>query len=61
MGEIGVPVWQMLLLLVVVGLEDAQREPKIAEEVSPIYQVERLTASGQQELIGYMLLKYAGG
>lgn len=42
-------------LIVEVGLEDAKREPKIADKGSPIYQDERLTASGQRELIGYML------
>src|SRR5439155_24042585 len=42
-------------LLVEVGLEDARREPKIAEKGSPMYHPPELTASGKPELIGYLL------
>lgn len=35
--------------------EDALVEPKIAEKGDPIYQAPELTASGQRELIGYLL------
>jgi len=44
-------------LLIEVLPEDAEREPKIKEFGSPIYQVPRLTASGERELIGYILNK----
>jgi len=42
-------------LLIEVLPQDAEREPKIAERGSPIYEDPRLTASGQKELIGYLL------
>jgi Fe-S-cluster containining protein len=42
-------------LLVEVDLEDAKREPKIAELGSPMYLPPELTASGEQELAGYIL------
>jgi len=42
-------------LIIEVGLEDAEREPKIAEKGSPIYTDYRLTASKQPELEGYLL------
>jgi hypothetical protein len=42
-------------LLIEVSVLDSQREPKIRKRGSPIYQDPRLTASGQRELIGYML------
>jgi Fe-S-cluster containining protein len=42
-------------LIIEVGLDDAKREPKIAEKGSPINADPRLTASGKPELEGYML------
>lgn len=48
-------------LIIEVSLRDAEREPKIKELGSPIYQDARLTASGKQELIGYMLNKVSPG
>ena len=42
-------------LIIEVDLEDAKREPKIAELGSPTYQHPALTESGQRELIGYLL------
>ena len=42
-------------LIIEVLLEDAEREPRIAELGSPIYHPAELTASGQRELIGYLL------
>lgn len=42
-------------LLIEVGLEDAKREPRIAEFGSPIYTDARLTGTGQAELVGYLL------
>jgi Fe-S-cluster containining protein len=42
-------------LIIEVLLEDAEREPKIAERGSPIYTDPRLTESGQKELEGYLL------
>jgi Fe-S-cluster containining protein len=42
-------------LIVEVGLDDAEREPKIKELGSPLYTPPELTASGQRELEGYML------
>jgi Fe-S-cluster containining protein len=42
-------------LIIEVGLDDAKREPKIAEKGSPIYLDARLTASGKEELEGYLL------
>jgi Fe-S-cluster containining protein len=42
-------------LLVEVDLEDARREPQIAEKGSPIYQPPELSTSGERELIGYPL------
>jgi len=44
-------------LIIEVLPEDAEREPKIKELGSPIYEDPRLTASGQRELIGYLLNK----
>ncbi len=42
-------------LLIEADLEDAKREPEIAERGDPIYEDPRLTASGKRELIGYLL------
>jgi Fe-S-cluster containining protein len=42
-------------LLVEVGLEDAEREPKIRERGSPIYTSAILTGAVQRELAGYLL------
>ncbi len=42
-------------LLIEVSLEDAEREPKIAERGDPMYEHPNLTASGKRELIGYFL------
>jgi Fe-S-cluster containining protein len=42
-------------LIIEADVEDAKREPRIAQEGSPIYDDPRLTASGQRELIGYLL------
>jgi len=41
-------------LLIEVGLEDAEREPKI-KEADPIYLPPEITRSGKKELIGYLL------
>jgi Fe-S-cluster containining protein len=38
-----------------VRLDDAEREPKIKEHGSPIYASADCTASGKEELEGYML------
>ena len=42
-------------LLIEVGLEDAEREPKIKEHGSPLYTPPELTESGERELEGYLL------
>jgi hypothetical protein len=42
-------------LIIEVDVEDAKREPRIAEKGSPIYADPRLTASGDKELEGYLL------
>jgi len=42
-------------LIIEVGLDDANREPKIKEHGSPIYAPGELTATGQPELEGYLL------
>src|SRR5271163_4166163 len=42
-------------LIIEAEVEDAKREPRIAERGGPIYQDERLTVSGRRELIGYLL------
>jgi Fe-S-cluster containining protein len=42
-------------LIIEVGLEDAEREPKIKEHGSPTYTPPELTASGHKELEGYLL------
>jgi Fe-S-cluster containining protein len=42
-------------LLIEADVRDAEREPLIAQKGKPIYQDERLTASGQKEMIGYFL------
>jgi Fe-S-cluster containining protein len=42
-------------LLIEVSVEDAEREPKIAERGDPMYEHPNLTASGNRELIGYFL------
>ncbi len=47
-------------LIVEVGLEDAEREPKIKERCSPIYAPPEFTESGKPELEGYMLNKTEG-
>jgi Fe-S-cluster containining protein len=44
-------------LLIEVGLDDAEREPRI-KEAEPIYEHPRLTASGKKELIGYLLNRF---
>jgi len=44
-------------LIIEVLPQDAEREPKIKELGSPIYEDPRLTASGEKELIGYLLNK----
>jgi len=41
-------------LLIEVGLEDAEREPRI-KEAEPIYDPPELTNSGRKELVGYLL------
>jgi Fe-S-cluster containining protein len=46
---------QCCRLIIEVSLEDAEREPRIKELGSPIYQDARLTESGEPELIGYLL------
>jgi Fe-S-cluster containining protein len=46
---------QCCKLIIEVGLDDARREPKIAERGSPIYAPAELTESGQAELEGYLL------
>jgi Fe-S-cluster containining protein len=42
-------------LLIEVELDDAEHEPRIKEVGSPIYEGPELTASGEKELIGYLL------
>jgi Fe-S-cluster containining protein len=42
-------------LLIEVGLDDAESEPKIRERGSPIYTPAELTDTGQEELEGYLL------
>jgi Fe-S-cluster containining protein len=42
-------------LLIEVGLEDAEREPRIKELGSPVYAPAELTESGRKELEGYLL------
>jgi Fe-S-cluster containining protein len=42
-------------LIIEVGLEDAEREPRIKERGSPIFTPPELTASGERELEGYLL------
>src|SRR4051794_11079098 len=42
-------------LLIEVELEDAKREPRIAERGSPIYAPPELTKSGEREIEGYLL------
>jgi hypothetical protein len=42
-------------LLIETDLEDAKREPKIAERGSPIYLPAEVTESGKEELIGHLL------
>lgn len=42
-------------LLIEVDVEDARREPTIAEQCSAIYTAAEMTKSGQKELQGYML------
>ena len=42
-------------LLIEVDLEDARREPKIAERASPILSPAEVTRSGRRELEGYLL------
>lgn len=42
-------------LLVEVDLEDAKREPLIAQKGSPLYHSPEETASGERELAGYLL------
>jgi Fe-S-cluster containining protein len=44
-------------LIIEVGLEDAERGPKIKEQCSPIYTPGELTKSGNRELEGYLLNK----
>ncbi len=47
-------------LLIEVSVEDAEREPLIAQKGSPIYADPRLTASGKPELEGYILNRRKG-
>jgi hypothetical protein len=42
-------------MLIEVDVEDAKREPRIAERGSPIYAPPELTESGKLELEGYLL------
>jgi len=42
-------------LIIETELEDAAREPKIAERGSPIYMPPEVTESGEKELVGYNL------
>jgi Fe-S-cluster containining protein len=42
-------------LLIEVGTDDAEREPKIKERCDPIYAPAELTASHREELEGYLL------
>jgi Fe-S-cluster containining protein len=42
-------------LIIEVGLEDAEREPRIKERGAPIYTPPELTQSGERELEGYLL------
>lgn len=42
-------------LIIEVDVEDAKREPKIAERGSPTYTSAELTESGKRELEGYLL------
>jgi Fe-S-cluster containining protein len=42
-------------LIIEVGTEDAEREPRIREKGSPIYLPPELTRTGQKELAGYLL------
>jgi Fe-S-cluster containining protein len=42
-------------MIIEAELEDAQREPRIKNVGSPIYEGPELTASGEKELIGYLL------
>jgi len=42
-------------MLIEVDVEDAKREPKIAERGSPIFAPAELTESGKRELEGYLL------
>jgi hypothetical protein len=44
-------------LIVEVRVEDAEREPRIREMGSPIYEDGRVTKTGEPELIGYLLYK----
>jgi Fe-S-cluster containining protein len=42
-------------MLIEVSLQDAEREPRITEKGSPMYLSPEETASGQRELMGYLL------
>ena len=42
-------------MLIEVDLDDAKREPRIAERGSPIYTPPERTESGKEELEGYLL------
>lgn len=42
-------------LLIEVDVEDARREPKIAERCSPIYAAAEMTKTGRRELQGFLL------
>ncbi len=42
-------------MIIETEIEDAKREPKIAERGSPIYMPAEVTESGQMELVGYLL------
>jgi Fe-S-cluster containining protein len=42
-------------LIIEVGLEDAEREPRIKERGDPIYAPAELTGTGNPELEGYLL------
>lgn len=48
-------------MIIEADLDDAKREPRIAERGSPIYTPAELTGTGKDELEGYMLNDQANG
>jgi Fe-S-cluster containining protein len=48
-------------MIIEADVDDAKREPKIAERGSPIYTPAELTGTGKDELEGYMLNDAANG